>query len=91
MLDFALVVTFLAWHTIITFDAIGVIGLDRERRRLEFLGCPGLFPRDKNAFFHIFFFTLNAFPVFLTPQSVCESHDDIWNLPFLGTRKPEAY
>ena len=51
MLDFALVVTFLARHSIITSDATGVIGLDRERRRLEFLGSPGLFPPGQKRFF----------------------------------------
>ena len=55
MLDFALVATFLAWHTIITSDAIGVIGLDRESRRLEFVGCPGLFPLGQKRFFFQFF------------------------------------
>ena len=76
---------------VITFDAIGVIGSDREHRRLEFLACPALFTGDKNTFFQFFFFfTLRAFPVFLTPQSVCESHDNIGNLPFLGTRKPKV-
>ena len=63
MLDFALAVIFLAFHTIITSHAIGAIGLDRERLGLEFLWCLGLFNRDKNDFFN--FFTLNAFPVFL--------------------------
>ena len=46
-------------------------------------------PGTKTLFFKCF--TLNAFPVFLAPQSACESHDNIWNLPFWGTRKPKVY